>query len=137
MILNELFNSKIKPEVRSENEYEYKISTEIAGRHIYFDAIQILSNGWWDVEFYELKHDEKLYHSTQNGGEFQVFSFVVNALKHVIEKHKPEVIIFSADKKKSNRSAIYQKIAKKIPGYKVVVKPMSHGKTDLIQLERI
>jgi len=127
MLLLELFKSQ--PEHRqvvSDTAHRYEVRAIVGKREIVFLATlyEVHDNEWWDVEFAQVEEGEDdydggapsqlTYELTKGGKEFEVFSFILQCLKELVQKRHPNKIKFSASKKDSEtRAKLYEKLAKK------------------------
>ncbi len=69
----------------------------------------------------EKVNDRRVHHLTNSGNEFEVFAFIKQCLQMLIDKKKPKEILFSSSKSEENRTSLYSKLIKKLPGYNVEI----------------
>jgi len=140
-ILNKNF---IDLEVIEDSELTYEVETKIGDRVINFTGSKWKSKivgepAYWSIEFSESSPGKSghNYTLTKSGKEFEVFAFIKQCFEHMIKKHHPEVIKFTADKSNNEgRAALYEKMLKKfLTGYKMTVN--QHDKEVKFTLEKI
>lgn len=135
MILLEILTKKFTNlEVNEDSALSYDVDAKIGNRKINFTASRWAENegpSLWEVEFSEeippvvpgVTRTHHTYEITKSGKEFEVFAFVKQCMEHVINKHKPKFIKFTADKAGSiSRASIYERLLKKfLKGYSIKV----------------
>jgi len=140
-IINEVFNTDVSGRiVRATNDL-FTTKAEIAGRTIVFNAsmyeigMGVNPEVVWEIEFTERTPGNATYGKSGSGGELQVFSFVIESIKELISRYKPDKISFSSSKSDGNRTSLYKRMAKRIniPGY-TLSSVMSAGADDLFTI---
>jgi hypothetical protein len=58
---------------------------------------------------------------TGHGDELRIFSTIVAIVKEFIQKEKPSAIFFSSDRDETSRMKLYDRMVKRLPGYKAIV----------------
>jgi hypothetical protein len=126
-IIDESFDSIIPKELVKSTPHQYVISGIIGNRKIIFHASRSQEShpdeGYrdvWSIDFYEDNGGTADYEKTGSGNEMQVFAFIIDCIRDLIQKHSPDVITFTSDKNEGNRSRLYQRLSRriKIPGYR-------------------
>ena len=130
--LSEAFDSSVQSEIVSQNSEEFTTSANIGNRTIIFQARNFGKDGWY-ISFVEKgpktrtwidkippKTDRESYKATGSGNQMQVFSFVIQSIRTLIESYDPERIVFTS-MKEGNRADLYAKMISRIqvPGYKL------------------
>jgi hypothetical protein len=134
MKLFEILDKKFTElEVNEDNEDQYSVTSKIGNREINFDAQRWTNDeyNYWEVDFSEvvkMSSDPKArkghtYALTKSGNEFEVFAFIKQCMEQFIQKHKPNMIKFTADKEGSvNRASVYERLLKKfLKGYSIKI----------------
>jgi len=127
MLLKEILNKKVKYTVEKANHYSFFTRATIGNRDIVFRADHDDEKGenFWYVTFEEFKKSEdgesSTYDITGSGNELEVFSMVKDSLLEFIEKYKPKLIEFTAEKENDsdNRARLYARMLKRfrVSGY--------------------
>lgn len=124
MKLDELLNKVLKYETTEDTPNFFQAEFVSNGRIISFafdhqfkyDDLAIDADpeykGDWSCEFNErsLSKGNTRHDVTGSGGEFEVFATLKAILKEFFAKHKPNSIIFDADKGEGSRANLYQKL---------------------------
>lgn len=116
----EILDSRVDYKIGADDNDEFEVSAEIGKRTIYFYA-ETPETGTWEIEFSEKVNDRRVHHLTNSGNEFEVFAFIKKCLQMLIDKKKPKEILFSSSKSEENRTSLYSKLIKKLPGYNVEI----------------
>lgn len=77
----------------------------------------------WGIEFTRGNSMEV----TGQGDELRILSTIIAILKEFIEKEKPTAIYFAADREEASRMKLYDRMAKKLPGFRHVVDADDQG----------
>lgn len=112
----------------------FEAESTINGRLVSFIAVDMDGTDTWDVEFVETSlkargHGGK-YGATGSGGEFEVASFVMSALKELVALKTPSVITFTADDDNgsSTRARVYERmLQRKLPEYDLDIRKHYSG----------
>jgi hypothetical protein len=135
-MVDESFDSNVPyTVVRASNDL-FTTRATINGRVITFNAAEIESGdgGDWEVDFSEKATSGvgTTFAKTGNGGEMQVFAFVLTSIKELLSRYKPNMIGFSSHKADGNRTKLYQRMMQKIkiPGYSPMDIPSYDGEAD-------
>lgn len=122
-ILNEVFDSNVQGRMTKRTATMFQTEADIGGRKIVFSAVD---NGqYWEVQFTEKSSKGTTFSKTGSGNEMQVFSFVLESLKLFGSLYNPEEIQFTSDQSDGNRTSLYKRIFKRMPGYTMEVIPGS------------
>ena len=115
MKITELLDSDVDLRVKMDTDRVFRAYTTVNGRKINIDIENNRKYGW-SVMFGE---DGNISNApTGNGGALQVYSAVVKAIQHVIQKHHPEKITFHG-MNDTGQAAVYKRIASRIKGYTI------------------
>jgi hypothetical protein len=111
--------------VRATNDL-FTTEAIINNRKIIFNASKFseILNGVeqepWEIEFTEKSSAiGPTYGKSGNGGELQVFSFVIESMKELAARYSPDAMVFTSHKADGNRTSLYKRIGSRIsiPGY--------------------
>ena len=125
--LSESFDSNVQGKlVRATNDL-FTTSAKIGERTIVFNASQYNEGmdidpiSTWEIEFTEKTPGNVTYGKSGSGNELQVFSFVIESVKELISRYRPDALVFSSHKADGNRSSLYTRLINriKLPGYHV------------------
>jgi hypothetical protein len=137
MILQELLTTKIEPKdlkVVADDKYEYNVTAKIGNRTIRFHGSEAAGNPdgtEWHIEFYQEESrnagsfkgfPRSIDKLTKSGKEFEVFSFVKQCVEHILKKHDPTFLTFSASKEEGEegREKLYERLFRKyLPNYEL------------------
>jgi hypothetical protein len=134
-LIRESFDSEVPyTVVRAGNDW-FTTRANINGRMITFNAASYsTANGYnWEIDFSEKSSQSgTTFAKTGNGGEMQVFSFVIASIKELIARYAPAAIEFASHKADGNRSKLYQRMLSRIPlpGYHVAATANSDESAD-------
>jgi hypothetical protein len=133
-LVDESFDSQVQGKLVRATDDLFTTKADIGGRTIVFNATSYIAGRagiFWEVDFSEkTANNGTTFAKTGGGGEMQVFSFVIESIKELIARYKPDAIEFSSHKADGNRSKLYQRMIQriKIPGYHA--KEMVPGEVD-------
>lgn len=124
--ITESFDSKVPYTVVRASNDSFITKAYIGNRTIMFTA-NMIETGLdiepiysWEIEFLEKSTNwDYTYSKTGSGSELQVFSFIIDSIKELIERYRPDEIQFASENTDENRSSVYSRLANKIkiPGY--------------------
>jgi hypothetical protein len=136
--ITESFDSNVPYSIVRAGNNLFTTRAEINGRTITFNAAGNYdynggSSTIWDIEFSEKTSQTGVtFGKTGNGGEMQVFSFVIASIKELIARYHPDVIEFASHKADQNRTKLYSRMASriKLPGYTDAQLDTNNGSAD-------
>lgn len=125
MKLNEILDKPTPLQTTRENEKVWAARATFGDREIEFKLGKwpAPNDNKWNFYFVELgeeHEDGETFNATGKGNELAVFATAKKFLEMSIQKYKPNVIYFEADKSKGgSRAQLYRKFAKRWapPGY--------------------
>lgn len=120
MRLTEILSSPIQFEWTKQSPIESKASFSVNGHQyvVWIDAGENVPNSWELIFFLQQENGESRTDSTGTGGQFQVYSTVMAAIKQHMEKYGIRSIVMSAEDR--SRQSLYPKLIRKyLPGWKV------------------
>lgn len=132
--LAEAFDSDVDGTILQNTPELFRVRAIIAGRQIRFMAA--LTKGEWDVVFIEHGKTGSTTSKTGSGGAMEVFSFVMECIKKLIELRKPEVISFTSEVSDENRTSLYTRLAKRYTPKEYEVTVDTRGTSDLFTFKR-
>jgi hypothetical protein len=123
-MVDESFDSDVKGQLVRATDDLFTTKADIDGRTIVFNASAyptgFIPGIFWEVDFAEKTANNGVtFAKTGGGGQMKVFSFVIESIKELVARYKPDGIEFSSHKADINRSQLYQRMLKRIqiPGY--------------------
>lgn len=120
MLLNEIFD-KVSPWMTiKQDKHTYSALFNVNGKKYVFFATG--GFGVWGIMFYLLTDDDARIDITGSGNQFEIFSTVIDIIKHFISIYNPQVV--EVDAVEHNRKRLYVKhiLPKALTGWKIEIR---------------